>query len=253
MRRRRAIAGGLAVAALYVAAAAWSGALSPLARGPLLDGLGPPQAYRWVSPPPELAATNVAPSALTAVLPIATGGVKGGSSISSDSQVTVIVTDGSIAPHANDTSVRLDVTPVDPATLAPPPGGRETFGNAYRIAATYLPSKTPVRSLRGPLDVVLVYPVTVTLHATRHDLLASPDGQRWSVAKSTDSPAIQQVEAPVDGLGYVQVAAVPTPAPISSSPASASGGSNTVAVVLFALAGVVLLLGIGLILRNRRS
>lgn len=100
-----------------------------------------------------------------------------------------------------------------------------------------------MRSRRHPLDVVLVYPVTATLHATQHDLLASPDGKRPTVLTGTDTPAIQQVEAPPDVLGYVQVAAVPTHEPIGSSPTPSGGGSDTVATVLFAIAGVVLLLG----------
>ena len=60
--RSRALGAGLAVVIVYAATAILSGHLSPLSSGPLLDGLAPPTAYRWVEPPPELAATNQKPT-----------------------------------------------------------------------------------------------------------------------------------------------------------------------------------------------
>ena len=60
--RRAGRAAGAVVVVAYVALAAWSGSLSPLSRGPLLDGIGPPQAYNWVNPPPDLAPQNLPPS-----------------------------------------------------------------------------------------------------------------------------------------------------------------------------------------------
>ena len=59
---RRALLFGLGAAVLYVAGTALSGSLGPLARRPLLDGFAPPQPYRWVSPPPNLAAGNKPPA-----------------------------------------------------------------------------------------------------------------------------------------------------------------------------------------------
>ena len=46
MSRRAALVVGLLCATAYVGLATLSGHLSPLARGPLLDGIGPPQDYR---------------------------------------------------------------------------------------------------------------------------------------------------------------------------------------------------------------
>ena len=60
--RSLALGAGVAIALVYTATAVLSGHLSPLARRPLLDGLAPPTAYRWVQPPPELAATNQKPT-----------------------------------------------------------------------------------------------------------------------------------------------------------------------------------------------
>ena len=53
---RVALLAGVGIVLLYLAGAAVSGRASILARRPLLDGLAPPTPYRWVNPPPDLAA-----------------------------------------------------------------------------------------------------------------------------------------------------------------------------------------------------
>lgn len=251
MSRRRALAIGFGILLAYAMLAAWSGRLSPLARGPLLDGLGPPQAYRWVAPPPDLASTNQPPSSLTGVLTLTPKGVKGISFVSSDSQITLIVPEGGIAAHAADTSVRIVATPRDPTTLAPIGGGLVAFGNAYEIHATYLPSKTDVTTLRDPIDVVLIYPVTTNLNASSHELLASADGKRWNPLESNDAPSAQQVEARTPDLGYAVVAGIPHAASVSSSSTGAGRGTSPVTIGLFVAAGVCLLVGLGLVVRGR--
>lgn len=246
---RAALVAGIAVIAAYAALAAWSGSLSPLARGPLLDGLGPVN-YRWVSPPPELAATNQEPSSGVFDLPLTEEGVGTQVVFTSDSQVTVVIDDGSVGPAPKQRSVGLLVEPVDPAQLAPPGGDLAVFGNAVRLSATYRPSRDPVRDLDRPIQVILVYPATSTLHANTHEMLFSRDGEAWEALETTDSPGQQQAEAQVPGLGYVMIAGVPAPA--SPSPAGAgSGGTPPVAVALLVAAGVVFLIGIGLLIRGR--
>jgi hypothetical protein len=250
--RRAGLALSLAVVAVYVGLAAWSGALSPLTRGPLLDGLGPLQAYRWVSPPPELASTNVAASSLTTTLPLLPQGNRGASLVSSDSQITVVIPNGAIASNAGDTGVRIDLTPGDPAAVAPLGDGLEVFGNTYLIEATYLPSGTPAKALAAKIDVILVYPVTAALHSPSHELLTSRTGDGWKPLQSNDVISAQQVEAQSSELGYVVVGGVVSPLPVTNSPGGSGGGAgNAVAIGLFAVAGVALLVGIGLVLRGR--
>lgn len=246
---RRALAVGLVVIATYVALAAWSGSLSPLARGPLLDGLGPVN-YRWVSPPPELAATNQEPSSGRFDLPLTKEGVGTQAVFTSDSQVTVVIDDGSIGPSPKQRSVELLVEPVDPAELAPPGDDLAAFGNAYRFDATYLPSRDRVRDLDRPIQVILVYPATSTLHANTHEMLFSRDGESWEALETTDSPGQQQAEAKVPGLGYVVIAGVPA-APSPSPAGTEEGGTPPLAVALLVAAGVVFLIGIGLLIRSR--
>lgn len=248
---RRALASGLALIVVWAGMAAWSGRLSPLARLPLLDGLGPAAPYRWVSPPPDLAADNQPPSSGEFTLQVDGGGVRGQVLITSDNQVTVIVADGAIGPRAGETSVRLSVEPLDPASLPAPSGGLETFGNAYTLSATYEPSGTPVEKLDGEIDLILLYPVTPNVHAATHTMLRHAKRASWKDLESTDSAAQQQVQARIPGLGDFVVAGVPAPSP--AAPAESGGGStNTTAVVLLVLAGCALLVGIGFLLRGRR-
>ncbi|MGH2540013.1 MAG: hypothetical protein ACRDGK_05795 [Actinomycetota bacterium] len=245
---RRAIAIGLGLIVVYAGLATWSGRLSPLARGPLLDGLGPVN-YRWVSPPPELASTNQAPSSANAELPLGPRGVGTQVVFTSDSQVTVIVDEGSIGPAEGQRSVELRIDPVDPADLRAPGGGLAVFGNAYRIRTTYRPSGEPIRRFDPPIDVIMVYPATATLHANEHDLLWSVDGRSWEHLETNDSPGQQQAEAPVPGSGYVLVAGVPATA--SPSGAADEGGTPPLAIALLVGAGAALLIGVGLLIRSR--
>ena len=94
MSRRNAIVAGLVSVTVYAALAALSGHLSPLARGPLLDGIGPPQAYRWVNPPPDLASGNQPPSSGVFHVPLDASGSRPEVFVTSDNQVTVVVPKG---------------------------------------------------------------------------------------------------------------------------------------------------------------
>lgn len=249
---RRALVTGLIVAASYAALAAWSGSLTPLARGPLLDGVAPVN-YRWVSPPPELASTNQAPGTGLFELPLREGGVGTQVLFTPDNQVTVVTDNGSIGASSKQRTAELVVQPVDPAGLAPPGGDLAAFGNAYRIIATYQPSGDRVRGFDPPIQTILVYPATSTLHANTHELLYSPDGEAWEALETTDSPGQQQAAADVPGPGFVLVAGVPAPSSPSASGAEpgASSGTPTLAVALLVAAGVVLVIGIGLLIRSR--
>ena len=250
-RRAGAIAVGLGIIGLYAALAAWSGHLSPLARGPLLDGLAPTN-YRWVEPPPELASTNQEPSSGTFQLTMGPDGVEGSVVFTSDNQVTLIVANGSIAARPGQERVQLTITPLAPSTLPPPGDGLSVFGNAYDIEATYRPSGDAVRNgdVSEPFDVILVYPFTSTLHAAAHQLLYSADGETWEPIDSTDTAQSQQAEGTVPGVGTVMVAGQAT----STSPSGGDTGENTtVLTVVLVIAGCLLLIGIALLIRSRRA
>jgi hypothetical protein len=248
--RRSTIVAGLVIAAVYGALAALSGHLSPLSRGPLLDGIGPPQAYRWVQPPADLAAGNQAPSSGAFHIPLDPGGSRPEVFVTSDNQVTVVVPKHAFAGEPGQIEVTLKIDPLDPSTLSSPGTHLTIFGNAYRLQATYQPSGEDA-ALTLPLDVILLYPVTPNLHASVHTLSTSPNGKTWTAQEGSDSLAQQQAEGPMPTLGYVVVAGEPG-AP-TATPAGGSGGSTSTAIVLIVLAACVGLIGLGLIVRGRGS
>jgi hypothetical protein len=245
--RRAIVVGGCLVVAAYAGLAFVSSRLSPLARGPLLDGLGPAAPYRWVNPPPALAAENQPPSGGRFDVALSNAGSEAATFVLSDNQMTLIVPEGTFASASGQFQVRLTVRPVDPATLGAPPGGLLSFGNAYRLRATYVPSGAPVAGLAGPIEAFLIYPVTPDLTSADHRVATSPDGRTWTVQEGADSHALQQAEGPVPDLGYVQVVGalgVPTAA-------GGGGGSTTLATGLIVAAVCVGLVGLGLVLRGR--
>jgi hypothetical protein len=236
--------------AAYAGLAAFSGHLSPLARGPLLDGIGPPQAYRWVNPPPDLAATNQPPAVGEFHIPLDPKGSRPEVFVTSDNQVTIVVPSKAVADQEGQIEVLLSVDPVDPATLASPGKDVTVFGNAYQLTASYQPSGDPA-SLALPMDLILLYPVTTNLHAATHLLFTSPEGTAWQEQEGSDSLAAQQAEGPVPELGYVLVGGKGG-ASLSVSPAGGGGGGpNTVAIALIVAAACLGLVGIGLLLRGR--
>ena len=249
--RARAAAAGLLVALGYLAAAAWSGHLSPLARRPLLDGIGPAAPYRWVTPPPELASTNEAPTPGDFTVAMNEKGSRPAVLTTDDAQVTVILTAGTFARSQGAAKVRLTVEPLDPATLPGVPAKPlEVIGNGYRIGATYEPSGDRVAKAESPIELILVYPLTPNAHVTSHSVVSSPDGTAWATSKGTDSPGIQQAEGPVPTLGYAAVAGDLTTVASPVAP-TGGGGSSTVGIALIVGAVCAALVGIGLLARGR--
>ena len=245
MTRRRAF-GGLAAIVAFVALAALSGRLSPLARMPVLDGLGPLAPYRWVSPPPEAAGDNLEPQAGRWKLAIGPDGSEPDVAFTPDDQVTLILDRGAVAPSAERRSVEVRATPLDPDRLATLPDELAPFGNAIRIDVE------GVDAFDGQVDVILLYPATITLHATQHEILWSPDGSRWERLDTADSIATQQAQATIARPGIVVVGAVPVPHP-SASPSAppTEGAENLPSTVAIVLVGCLVLLGAGLAVRVR--
>jgi hypothetical protein len=245
----RRVAGAVVVVLVYVALASLSGWLSPIARRPVLDGLGPVAPYQWVSPPPELAEGNLPPSAGDFEVRLTPDGSEAGVFLTTDTQVTVVVDRGAFPPHGPDNTVRLTVTPLDPITLGALPSHLTAFGNALEVRAAYEPSGQPVRRFAEPLDVVTIYPVTQTLHASVHALQHSADGTTWTELDSLDAPGLQQLEASVREPGFLVVAGELTPNPITTP----GGGTDPLVAVLLVGSAGALLAGAALLVRARAA
>ena len=217
-RSRLVLLVGVGIVVLYLAGAAVSGRASILARRPLLDGLAPPTPYRWVNPPPELAAANKPPASTRFTVKLQADGSRLGAFSTNDGQINLVLSEGAIPPRSGQTEAEVAVDPVDPATLGPPSSGFVVAGNAYRIQASYQPSGRKVEALGGQSSVGLVYPLLATAVANPggHVVLSSADGRAWEQLPSTDTPGTHQVSAGLTRTGYVQVGVAP-----------AQGGSGT--------------------------
>ena len=246
-RSRLALAAGLGIVLLYLAGAAASGRASILARRPLLDGLAPPTPYRWVNPPPELAAGNRPPASLRLTVELTAEGSRLGAFSTTDGQVNLVLSEGAVPPRAGQTGAEVAVDPVDPATLGPVPAGLVGAGNAYRIQASYQPSGATVEALGGQSSVGLVYPLLATAVADPggHLVLWSADGRTWERLTSTDTPGTHQVSARLARTGYVQVGVAPA--------AGGSGGDprNRILLLASGVALVIVVAALALRLRER--
>jgi hypothetical protein len=242
------VAAGVVVAGLYAASAAVSGHLSPLARRPLLDGLAPPTPYRWVDPPPELAASNRAPEPGSFRAPLGSEGSRTAVFTTDDAQVTLILARGTFANAPDQRFVEISVEPLAPTAVAVPEEPLRITGNVYLLEAVYRPSGDPA-PLAIDTRVVLTYPLLSNDHGG-HAVVLSTDGERWRATDTNDLPSIQQADGPIDALGYVAVAG--TPAAATASPGGADGGSAVATIVIVA-ALVVLAVGAAVALRGRKG
>jgi hypothetical protein len=214
-RSRRALAWGLGAAVSYVALGALSGHLSALARRALLDGIGPPQPYRWACPPPSLASANKRPSmgSFTIDLSPQTGSQPGVFS-TNDLQASIVFADGAFPAAPGQSSIHFAITPLCSSAAAQPPAGMVIAGNVYRLEATLMPSGQAERTIASSSQFVLSYPSIPNPATSRHTLLFSPDGMSWQPVSGTiDSIAQQQALANVRMLGYFAVGATPGAGP----------------------------------------
>src|SRR5262245_36842249 len=203
--RARALGAGVAVAIAYLASTFLSGHLSPLARRPLLDGLAPPTAYRWVEPPPGLAGTNKQPENLSVDIGFGKNGSKTSVPTTGDAQVSLILPEGAFADAEGQRSVVVTIEPVAPSKVSPAGPPQHILGNVYELRAEYVPSgkKAPLQVLS---TVVLVYPLLANNHGS-HTVLWSRTGETWEPVQTDDLPSIQQAGGDLDALGFVAVAA----------------------------------------------
>ncbi len=183
----RSLPWGVAIVLLYLFAAGGRHGTGTAPGRLLLDGVAPLAPYRWMHPPSELARGNQLPAAGAAMLALGPGGSPAASVATDDGQATISLNDNVIAPQAGETSVRVTITPIDPASVAPPPPDMRFDGNAYRFNAVYPLSNRAAR-LQKPATIVLRYATA----ATQMSRAATP-GPNWTTIKSTNYPGSLQV------------------------------------------------------------
>lgn len=190
---------GLAAAATYLAAAAWTGGV-PAGRV-LYDGFAPLPPYRWIRPPANFPHENERPESGAGSIALTSSGSEPRAVVTDDDQAAVVFMRDVVAPRTGEASVRVTLTPLDPGALPSPPAGMRFDGNAYRISATYGVSQAPA-VLRKPVNVILRFPTTGT------QLLRST-GTGWTVLSTTTLPPAMQDVADSEVLGIFIAASPP--------------------------------------------
>jgi hypothetical protein len=204
-RTRLAVITGVLVWAAYVLAAMFSGHLDPLARRPVLDGFAPPAAYRWVKPPPSLAAANLKPTPGGFEVTLdPQSGSEPQVLTTPDAQVSVVLGQGSVPPRVGFSRIDITVTPQAPRAVRVTEN-LSIAGNVVRIEAAYAPGGPPVDAIGAGGQLVLFYPPPLDHLLHDHALLFSTDGITWKELVSQDAAAQQQVLATITQFGYFAV------------------------------------------------
>ena len=209
VRRRNPIAIGFIMGGAFLAFSGVTSFVDPFAHRPLLDGLAPPPPYRWVDPPPELAAANVPPEPGEFRLDLEEDGNPPGVFSTNDLQASVVFPTGALPPMSGDRQVTVAVTPMPATAVGPAPGSLETKGNVIRIQATYHPSGTLVERFAAPAQLALVYPAEPNSLTTEYTMIGSTDGRRWTRLDTLTSPSEHRAGADIEGPGYFAVAGPP--------------------------------------------
>ncbi|HEV2438902.1 MAG TPA: hypothetical protein VGX97_02420 [bacterium] len=207
MTWRGGAAAGFVTAGLLVAAVLVVPGPARLGRS-LYDGVSPMPPYQWAHPPRELARDNRPAEPGRTTRDLDPEGRSPGAVATGDAQCTVIFNDGAIAAGPLGGTITVTVTPLDPASLAPPPPGTRFDGNACRFEAVYGKSGVAPR-YRRPITVVLRYATggTQIVRATA----AGPP--RWEPIRAVQYGGhLQLLVADVTALGtFAPVAPAGTP------------------------------------------
>lgn len=126
MRRGKQAAILLGLAAAAYAVTAWS------VRPGFYDGLAPPSPYRWVSPPPSLAAGNQQPLPGHALIPVGSGSSGPYTTFTNDGQAIVSFVGGAFRVSPGQSGVNVTITP---EAAYPAPTGFTPATNVYLVTA----------------------------------------------------------------------------------------------------------------------
>ena len=196
------LAWGLAAAVCYIVVGAQVWPANPLRL--LYEGEAPPLPYRWVRPPANLPEPNQPPAPGVGDVPLTPTGSQSASILTDDGQAALILRFGAISPRAGASTVTVRITPLDPRSVAPPPGNLAFDGNAYRMEATY--------NTGGPAN--LVKPVTPVLRYPKHaTVLLRSTGSGWIAQETHIVAGSLQLFGPTDALGVFVAAAPPRTPP----------------------------------------
>ena len=180
------------------------------------DGLLPPQPYRYLHPPPALAAENSPPESGSTSLKVVQGRAKAGFLFTKDTQAGLIIPAGALETSPSATSIRIQIQPVETPPNLPQHYAAE--GNAYSITATAQPGNLPVR---------VVHRVNLTMRWP-HPPLAIYEFRagKWSQVCYSDNATFtaSTMACPTSSLGIFT--AVTNPALTGTTPAAPASSSR---------------------------
>ena len=236
---RRPLAVGLGLGALYAIVAVATLLLADRPLLPLFDGLAPAPPYRWVKPPPEVAADNQQPTSAQREAPLGPDGSPFLNVTPEDGQAVVVLEASAVPPNPPETGVRVAVTPHDAGTLGDLPDGLTAASNAYQVTISYQPSGAAVTTVR---PTTTASSVALTGAGLSDVMLFSPDGTNWT-RRPDPEPLLggHGLKTPLETPGYYLVAS------IDRSP---GGGTSPAVYVL--LLGLPVVLVIALVVMKKR-
>lgn len=212
---------------------------------PLFDGQVPLE-YRWVDPPPGFESENKEPLGGEGRAPLDEVGAI--TVITDDGQAqTSILTEDVVVPEGQRAAVGT-LRPLDPSTFGPAPAGQRFDSNAYEAEVLYDPSGDPLEFAEGdpaedpPSATILL---RYGSHATGLARWDQPTSS-WILLESTVLRGTLQIYAPSTELGVFVALGPPRP------PQQDEGWPLWLRWVVYAAAGLVVVLGVEVYLRWRR-
>lgn len=224
--RAFAVIGLLSIAAALVVVRGATGGARPF-----LDGYTPPPPYRWVSPPPNLAGSNQAPTGGTTTIGLTDGTSDPAGAFTDDGQITVSFNPGTFTDSTGQTGVQVQITPIVPQPHAP--SGVIADGNVYSIKATFVPNGKPATVLHAPVLLDMRYP----LH--KPDAIYRVNDRSWTALdNSTVQELLLTIDARTTQLGTFAAA---------HQASSGSPASSGVSPLIFLGLGLAVIIGVALL------
>jgi hypothetical protein len=215
------------------------------ARHPSLDGLALRPAHRWARSAPSPATQTTQPATDTFELRFRGRPARSdlGGLSTRDDQFFVVFSEGAVRPSPGQTSVHIEVTPLDPAALGPGPEGLQAVGKVYRLQLSYAPSGRPIESFAAEVRAGFSYSLAASTALADLTVVHSRDGRIWT-RLATDAPSAREATSQIPSPGYLLLA---------TSPAAITGDTPGARLRLLALALVagLALVAVLLVLRWR--
>jgi len=209
------------------------------------DGQLPALPYRYLRPPPALAATNQPPTSDIHVVPADYLRALGFGTYTKDTQAGISAGKGAFQLDSGATAVEIHITPVE----TPPglPAALMVDGNAYRVTALEQPSGKAA-TLTGPLNVILRWPhIPVAIYIQP----AGSSAWRQVCYEDTAILTASTIGCPIHSLGIV--AAVTTRTTTITYPRTPARQLNPYIPILLAIILLVAAVVLGYIVSRPRK